>query len=154
MQQIYLFDWGNTIMRDSGEEKGKMSQWKKVEMMPGADIVLEKLSQNHKVYIATNADDSIKQDIVDALKRVNLDIYFTDIFCSRELNCAKPSLEYFNKVIDYLKVEPQHITMIGDNFEKDYMGAINAGLDAILYDYNNLLPNFEGKRISNLTELV
>ena len=67
MKKTFLFDLGNTIMRDFPDEKGKMKAWNKIEAMPNAEMMLEKLYQQHDCFIATNAKDSLKEDIIEAL---------------------------------------------------------------------------------------
>lgn len=124
MKKVYLFDWGDTIMKDFPDEKGAMFTWEKIEIMPNADKMLEKLSSKAKCCLATNAKDSSKEDIIKALKRVHLDQYFTDIFCYRELGVGKPSKEYFDLVVSKLKEKKENMIMIGDNIVSDINGVI------------------------------
>jgi FMN phosphatase YigB (HAD superfamily) len=154
MKKAYLFDWGDTIMRDFPDEKGAMYTWNKLEIMPFADKMLLELSQKTNCYLATNAKDSTKEDIIKALKRVHLDPYFKDIFCFRELGVSKPSKEYFDLIIKKLGIDKEHIVMIGDNIDSDIHGVQKNGIDAILYDPYNKYENYEGHKITNLMRLL
>lgn len=150
MKKILLFDWGNTIMKDFPDEKGKMYKWKKVETMPNAEKALKELSKIANCYLATNAKDSEKKDIRKALRRVCIDEYFKDVFCFQEIGYMKPSIEYFNSIMDKLNVSNANLVMIGDNLESDIYGAKNAGIDAILYDPDRKHRDFTGNRIDDL----
>ncbi len=153
MKTAFLFDWGNTIMKDFPDQSGPMWTWDRVEIMPGADVMLRTVSSLADCYIATNAKDSDKEDILRALKRVDLDVYFRDIFCYRELKVAKPAKAYFDRILIRIKAKKQEMIMIGDNLKTDVEGVIENEIDAILYDYENLYPDYPGMKISNWNEL-
>ena len=154
MRKVFLFDWGDTIMRNFPCETGKMNTWKKVDTMPNAQEMLKKLSKSYDCYIATNAKDSFKKDIIEALERVKINKFFKDIFCFNEIGFLKPSSEYFDKIIRQLDVTKAEIVMIGDNLETDIRGAQENGIESILYDYNNNHQDYNGNRITNLLEIL
>ena len=150
MEKVFLFDWGDTIMKNFPDETGKMYTWHKVEVMPNAEIMLHKLSQHADCYIATNAKDSERGDIIKALQRVGLHKYFKDIFCFREIGYSKPSDDYFNAILNKLEVKKDNLVMIGDSLESDIKGAKSFGIETILYDPNNKYPDYKGTKIANL----
>jgi len=154
MKKVYLFDWGGTIMKDFPDKPGAMCNWDVVEMMPNADKMLHKLTQKADCYIATNAKNSTKENIIKALKRVHLDEYFKDIFCYRELGVSKPSQEYFDLIINQLGVKKESMIMIGDDMDSDILGVQKIGIDTILYDPENKFPNYKGLKISNLLMIL
>jgi len=150
MKKIILFDWGDTLMRDFPNQTGKMYTWQKVEAMPNSINVLKELFLSFDCYVATNAKESNKEDILKALRRVGLDKYFKGIFCYREIGYEKSSEKYFNTIIEKLAVSVTSITMVGDNLKLDIEGAQNAGINAILYDPDGKYPNFSGNKIDDL----
>lgn len=154
MKKAYLFDWGNTIMKDFQDEKGKMHTWRKVEAMPNVEKMLKVLTKKADCYLATNAKDSNKQNIMEALQRVGLHVYFKDIFCYREIGFAKPSKEYYNKVLQKLNLKSEDVIMTGDNLENDVFGAEDNGIEAILYDPDDHYKKYNGKRITDHLELL
>ena len=154
MKKVYLFDWGDTIMKDYPDEKGAMCNWEKVQIMPSADKMLRVLSQKADCYLATNAKDSTKDDIIKALNRVGLDIYFKGVFCYKELGVSKPSKEYFDLIIDKLCVNKDDVVMIGDNIESDIYGVQRIGIDTILYDPNNKHNDYSGRKVSDLMMIL
>ncbi|MCD4817607.1 MAG: HAD-IA family hydrolase [Candidatus Cloacimonetes bacterium] len=153
MKKIFLFDWGDTIMKNFPNEIGGMHTWHRVEAMPNAEKMLRKLSQQTDCYLATNAKDSDKEEIIKALQRDNLHKYFKDIFCYREIGYSKPSKEYFDSILDKLKVKKENLIMVGDNLETDINGAQRFGIDTILYASKDYYPEYHGMRIDNLLEL-
>lgn len=154
MKKVFLFDWGDTIMKDYTDEKGPMCSWSKIDAMPFAEEMLKELSQKADCYIATNAKDSTKEEIIKALERVHVANYFKDVFCYRELGVSKPSLEYFDYIIKQLGVAKDEVIMIGDNLDADVKGVINIGIDAILYDRENKYPEYQGLKIDNLMMIL
>ena len=154
MKKVFLFDWGDTIMKGFPNETGAMHTWHRVEAMPNAEEMLRKLSQLTDCYLATNAKDSDKEDIIKALQRVNLHKYFKDVFCYREIGFSKPSKEYFDSIIEKLNIEKNEVIMIGDNLEDDIRGAENYGIKSILYDYKDKYKNYHGDRITDLLMII
>ena len=73
MTQVYLFDWGDTLMVDFPQFTGKMCDWEKVEAVSGAKSTLKKLSKSSKIYIATGASESSEDEIKSAFKKVELE---------------------------------------------------------------------------------
>ncbi len=53
MIDIYLFDWGDTLMVDFPGVPGKMCDWEIVEAVTGAKEALAALSKHAQIYIAT-----------------------------------------------------------------------------------------------------
>jgi len=154
MKKVFLFDWGDTILKDFPNETGKMHTWQKVEAMPNAEKMLKELSQLADCYLATNAKDSYKEDIIKALQRVNLHKYFKDIFCYKEIGFLKPSKEYFDSIVEKLNVEKSEIVMVGDNLETDIKGAESNDIESILYDIKDEHKDYRGVRITDLLMII
>ena len=150
----YLFDWGNTLMRDIPGMEGPMYTWSMVELMPGAEDVLRVLSGKASLYIATNARDSTRIDIVHALERAGIHHYITDIFCFRETGNMKPSPEFFDEIMKRIPFSIKQILFIGDDPEIDIAGAEEYGLKAVLYDPGDKYVNLPYNRIKHLSELL
>ena len=99
MYKTLLFDWGNTLMVDYPDQKGPMYKWKKVKSIKNAQKVLIYLSRKYNCCLATNAKDSLKEEISKALKRVKLNKYIKNIYCFKEIGHEKPTKEYFQKIV-------------------------------------------------------
>ena len=137
-QGCILFDWGDTLMRDFKEFNGPMKDWPRVEAVPGAAETLAALRPDWTLALATNANDSAEADIRAALQRVNLDRWLDKVYCFKKIGHKKPSLEFYQYILDDLKLTPRSICMVGDNFEADVLGANACGMRAIWFNEHSL----------------
>jgi putative hydrolase of the HAD superfamily len=154
MKQIYLFDWGDTLMVDTPGIAGKMCDWEFVEAIKFADEALKKISLKASIYIATAAVESSPEDIEKAFKRVGLNKYIKGYFCKQNTGFTKPAPEFYMAIIKALSVNHSSVTMVGDNLEKDILPCHKLGFNTIWLtsEQNKEMP--EGVRIiANLSEL-
>ena len=122
------------------------------EKLPESTIkTLKYLKDKYEMVILTDwyAEQQIKR-----LEKVDIMKYFSNVY-SAEKTKRKPFKEAFIQAIEENK--PEECIIIGDNFERDIKGALNAGLQAVYYNPNNkvnILENKEYYEISDLGELV
>ena len=128
---VYLFDWGNTLMVDIPGAPGKMCDWDVVEAVEGAKETLQFLSQTAQIYIATGAADSKEQDIEKALDRVGLSRFISGYFCEANLGVPKGSPGYLPAIFNILKIPKERVAMVGDSLAKDIEPAIAFGIKPI-----------------------
>lgn len=128
-----IFDWGDTIMQDFGRP-GPMSQWPEVAWIPGAEASLKILSRYYPCVIATSADHSGTEEMIAALQRVGADRYFQHFFASNDLGYKKPDPRFFSAIIRQLAIDQATCVMIGNLYEKDIVGAKEAGMQTVLFD--------------------
>ena len=70
------------------------------------------------------------------LKKLNalgIENYIDYIVCSEEVGKDKPSKKMFATALEIMNCSSSKTVMIGDNFEKDYLGAKIMGLESYLY---------------------
>lgn len=137
MINVYLFDWGDTLMVDFPDAKGKMCDWETVQAITGAKETLEALSKTAKVYIATGAADSTELEIKRAFDRVGLSQFISGYFCKANLGLLKGTPEFLQAILAKLNISPANVAMVGDNYEKDIKPAIAAGIQPIWFAKNN-----------------
>lgn len=126
-----IFDWGDTLMRDFREFNGPMHLWPEVAVVPGAIEALTIVGEGRIISLATNAAESSEGEIWKALGRVSLDLLVNKIYCIRKVGFRKPSREFFNFILADLAIDPSEAIMVGDDFEKDILGANKSGVYAI-----------------------
>lgn len=131
MKQIYLFDWGNTLMVDIPGMKGKMCDWDHVETIPFAEEALKTISSTASVYIATAAAESSPSDIEKAFRRVGLSHYINGYFCRQNTGFTKPDPDFYRAIIKTLSVETSAVTMVGDTLEQDILPCHRLGVKTI-----------------------
>lgn len=129
-----LFDWGNTIMPVLPDQSGPMWQWEKLEVIPGADQLLAQLKEKYVLALLSNADDSDGFLVKKALSKVGMANYFSHIFTPFELIARKPAPLFYLHALEIIGVSPENAIMIGDDYEKDIIGAKQAGLWTIWFN--------------------
>lgn len=157
MIKVLLFDWGDTLMRDFPEYKGPMANWPKVETLPGVRDVLTQLSSRYVCCVATNAGSSGAKQVAFALVRGEIAPYIQRIFTPAELKTRKPSLLFYKKIIEQLKVKPRECVMIGNSLVNDVLAARKAGIEAVWYHTKGKKSGFNRKggywMIQNMEDL-
>ncbi|MDR3412889.1 MAG: HAD family hydrolase [Formivibrio sp.] len=152
MKRFFLFDWGDTLMRDDLTQTGPMWQWPRVSALPGAWDVLQWSQAHGEVGIATGAAVSNEEDIRSALARVDLAQFIDVIFCKNNLGFSKTDPRFWQSIIARLNLPPQQIIMIGDSFESDVVAAQAAGIHAVWFNWRDL-PAQPCPTIKTLQEL-
>ena len=152
MDTFFLFDWGNTLMRDDSAQTGPMRYWPHVFAMPGAQSALYWAAQQGKVGVASGAGDSDAQDILAALDRVGLAPFIEHVFCSKSLGHAKSDPRFWQSIIQQLQLPPQHIIVIGDTYGTDVLAPQKAGLRAVWFNWRQAPPQ-SCMTITDLNEL-
>jgi len=112
---------------------------------------LEYLNQKYTLYVFTNW---FKDSQTERLKNIDYLKYFSGVFGSDTVG-AKPFKASFDNVLNKIGASPEECVMVGDNKALDILGATNAGINGILFDYDGLRDNPEIKvnkytTISNL----
>ncbi|MEM1587147.1 MAG: HAD family hydrolase [Candidatus Bathyarchaeia archaeon] len=123
-----------------------------VEAYPDAEEVLVRLKGSGlKVGVITNA---FEKDIEEIFRRVRMPITFDVLVGIDAVKRPKPSPEIFHYAVRTLNVQPHEAVYVGDDLEKDYIGAVNAGLRAILVDRNSMHINKRWLiRVRSLSEI-
>ena len=84
--------------------------------------------------------------------------YRGPILVSDELGILKPDAAAFGKLVDTLRVDREHIWFVGDNPKTDILGAQNAGLRGVWFDWEAMSYPLDAPqpdyRIGHLRELL
>ncbi|GFI62042.1 putative HAD-hydrolase YfnB [Clostridiales bacterium] len=123
-------------------------------IIDGADSVLERLSQSHRLFAITNG---VGDTQMSRLKLAGLLQYFEKIFISQLIGAQKPSKEFFDHVMKNIEdFDIKKALVIGDSITADISGGNNAGIDTCLVNLKNI--NYENAynctyEINSLEEL-
>jgi len=130
---------------------------KYIQVLPGFNHlledtieILEYLKPNYKLHIITNGFEEIQHSKLTNSKILN---FFSSITTSEEAGVKKPHLDIFTTALHKSNALASNSIMIGDSYEADINGAINAGLKAIYFDYYNKNESVEVPQIQKLKEL-
>lgn len=107
-------------------------------------ILIYLKSKGYKLGAITNGI-TIKQ--WEKLIRLNLHHFFDIVITSEEVGCSKPDPEIYEEGLRRIGCRAEKSIMIGNKLDIDCMGAVNAGMSAILVNSN--LPPEEVERVNN-----
>jgi putative hydrolase of the HAD superfamily len=119
-------------------------------LFDGAIEILDYLKPKYNLHIITNGFQEIQDN---KLKNSNIDHYFTTITNSEMAGVKKPNPKIFDFAITEANAFKSNSIMIGDCIEADVKGALNFGMDAILFNIDPSKSYDNVKQISHLLEL-
>jgi putative hydrolase of the HAD superfamily len=151
------FDWSGTLAR-SGSKAILISvcprEEKLATLFPDTVGVLEMLVRTgYKIGIISNSKIS-----TIAMWRVLHELGIAHLFGAAVIFtdgsevCKKPGAGVFSLALDIDSIQPDQAVMIGNDYEKDVLGARAAGLHAIFLQHDG--TSTDPRRIRTLTELV
>lgn len=112
--------------------------------------ILNYLKPRYKLHIITNGFHEAQEK---KMKASNILHYFETVTNSEMVGVKKPNPLIFNFALDQAKAKPNESIMIGDNYEADILGALDVGLEAILYNIHKLEPKANIKEVDTLLQL-
>lgn len=125
----------------------------KTKTTPEAFTILNYLyTKKYKLHLISDGFFEVQ---IIKLKNSQLHGYFENIILGEQIGIFKPDKELFEYALKQANSTPTEAIMIGDNYETDILGAMNASIDQIFYNpdkikYNGPKPTFE---IENLLEI-
>lgn len=119
-------------------------------LFDGTMELLDYLKPNYNLHIITNgfADVQFRK-----LNNSKITPYFLTITNSEMAGVKKPNPIIFDYALDLAKAKKENSIMIGDSLDADVRGALDAGLDAIYFNENNIEVENDIKHINHLLEL-
>lgn len=120
-------------------------------LFEGAFEILEYLQPKYNLHIITNGFQEVQNH---KIKNSNLTPFFKTITNSESAGVKKPNPGIFEFALQQAKTTKEQSVMIGDCIDADVKGALNFGMDAILFSQNNTLTIDENiKKIHHLLDL-
>lgn len=119
------------------------------QILPGTREALERIRKQYEIAVISNADGKI--DVV--LQRCGICDCFACITDSGNVGQEKPHPAIFAAAMRAMKADPAESLYVGDVYSVDYVGARNAGMQAVLFDVAGAYRGQEFPRVESLTEL-
>ena len=94
---------------------------------PEVGEVIESLRKKYKVFIASNTDNDVLDEVMTR-NNINVDKVYT----SENLKCYKPNPNFFRQILDDSGFAPQEILFVGDSVRDDIIGPRSAGIKSVL----------------------
>lgn len=91
-----------------------------------------------KVYLLT---DFTLYEQLEKINLLGINSYITNIITSEEIGCEKPNPNIYLNALNIMGVKPHETIMIGDNYQKDIVGAKNIGIYGFRYNENSFFDS-------------
>ena len=124
---------------------------RQTQLFPNAkESLVELQSIGFQLHIITNGFSEVQYI---KLENCGLITYFDVIVCSEVIGKNKPDPLIFAHALSEAKAYPTNSLMIGDDYHADINGAIQSGMQALLFDpFEKEMTNYEYK-IKDLSEI-
>jgi putative hydrolase of the HAD superfamily len=133
-----LFDLGDTLMIEESEVKDAEGTTLRADLVPGAAEALRRFKeQGHTLALVADARPDTP---VNVLRQHNLYDLFDHLAISEVVGAEKPDRAIFQVALEALGIpEDEHnrVAMVGNNLERDVVGANRLGLISIFFHWND-----------------
>lgn len=119
------------------------------QILPGTRDALERLRRDYAIAVISNADGKIEA----VLRRCGIADCFASITDSGFVGYEKPHPIIFDAALREMKAEAAESLYVGDMYSVDYVGARNAGMQAVLFDVAGAYREREFPRVESLAGL-
>ena len=126
--------------------------------MDGAVELLETLSGEYRLYLATNGTSNVQKSRISSS---DISKYFQGIYISEDVGYNKPDPRYFEACFkDIPDFKRKETVMIGDSLTSDIKGGINAGIKTVWFNYegksgdDSIVPDYEVHSLDEIPALV
>ncbi|GAC1585479.1 MAG: hypothetical protein NVS3B28_08250 [Candidatus Velthaea sp.] len=107
-----------------------------LELSPGArELVMTLRERGCKVGIVTNGFAATHHEKIE---RLGLTAHIDGLFLADEMGMVKPDPEVFRHACAVLGSVPERTAMVGDRYDRDVIGAHEAGLFTVLIDVHEI----------------
>ena len=138
----------NEVVRDTLVQNTQNSaNWDQI--LSGTRDALERIRQQYAIAVISNSDGKINA----VLGRCGICDCFASITDSGNVGHEKPHPAIFAAALRQMKAQPADSLYVGDVYSIDYIGARNAGMDAVLFDVSGAYRERELPRVESLAEL-
>jgi putative hydrolase of the HAD superfamily len=145
------------LLEDLGQDNGvrdtlvqntqNSANWDQI--LPGTRAALERIAAKFRIAVISNADGGIER----ILSRCGIADCFESITDSGIVGFEKPRAEIFEAALNQMKARAEESLYVGDVYSVDYLGARNAGMDAVLLDVSGAYRDRGVARVESLARL-
>lgn len=112
--------------------------------------ILDYLKMKYKLHIITNGFEEVQYL---KLRNSGIQDYFDTITTSEETGIKKPHPHIFQTALRKASISAHCSIMIGDSLEADIVGARNAGMSTLFFNYRNEEVEVPGLAINKLIQI-
>ena len=119
------------------------------QLLPGTRAALDRIREGFRIAVISNADGRIE----NILSRCEIADCFETITDSGIIGFEKPRPEIFEAALKTMSARADQSLYVGDVYSVDYVGATNAGMQAILFDVAGAYRGRKEPRVDSLAQL-
>ena len=119
------------------------------QILPGTRDALERIARKFRIAVISNADGGIER----VLSRCGIADCFETITDSGIVGVEKPRAGIFEAALNRMKARADESLYVGDVYSVDYVGARNAGMQAVLFDLAGAYRDRSLPRVESLEQL-
>ena len=103
----------------------------KERLIEGAIEILDYLKPNYQLHILSNGFEDMQ---MQKMRSGGIEHYFEEVITNEKANARKPEKAIFDYALNRANASISNSLMIGDNYEADIKGALNANFHAVFYN--------------------
>ncbi len=103
----------------------------KKQLIEGTIEILDYLKPKYQLHIISNGYSDMQ---MQKMRSSEIDHYFIEVITNEKANALKPEKAIFDYALNCANASFSGSLMIGDNYEADIKGAINANFDTVFYN--------------------
>lgn len=119
-------------------------------VLPYATETVRYLARKYPLTIVSNGFVEVQYD---KIRRSGLQDCFRYVVLSEEVGVQKPDPAIFERALQLNRLTADEVVMVGDSFMSDIQGAINAGIDQIWIQQNDIDPRPATYKIDSILQL-
>ena len=123
------------------------SNWN--QSRPGTRDTLESIAKTYRIGVISNADGKIER----VLEKCGIADCFLTVTDSGIVGHEKPHPAIFAAALEQMKAKAEECLYVGDVYSVDFVGATQAGMQALLFDVAGTYRDRGLPRVESLTEL-
>jgi len=127
----------------------------KPHLVPFAREVLDFLRGKYTLHLITNGFADMQGIKTNS---AGITAYFEHVITSEKAGCRKPNRQIFDFALQTARAKASESLMIGDSWECDILGALNAGIDHVYFNPKgqacNVLPTHDIRCLSELMQIL
>ncbi|HKN17129.1 MAG TPA: HAD family hydrolase [Candidatus Sulfotelmatobacter sp.] len=125
----------------------KSANWDQI--LPGTRTALDRIGARYRIAVISNADGKIE----NVLSRCGIAECFESITDSGIVGFEKPRPEIFEAALKTMNARADECLYVGDVYSVDFVGARNAGMQAVLFDVSGAYRDRQEPRVGSVEEL-
>jgi HAD superfamily hydrolase (TIGR01549 family) len=137
----------DNLLRELVQNTQNSANWDQI--LPGTRAALDRIAAQFRIAVISNADGKIEK----VLSRCGIADCFESITDSGIVGFEKPRPEIFAAALKTMNARADESLYVGDVYSVDYVGARNAGMQAVLFDVSGAYRDRPEPRVESVEQL-